>query len=299
MTHEDADFTIITERLRLILPAPYQDRADEVQPVSMGSAGLKYGLDGQVAWDQIWGSFCDLALAGGPPHRGTLLAPGDPEAIAAAPGTYAAVQAEICRGITLVTGLYAEPVAECGWVRMYATSAAMAGCLARAIVTENVSARFVGLSLFLPAGPAYRVEKEIKNVITAVAKTCHYWLEHTLPEQQEAIAKLFRELDAESPLIVPGDESEGLRDPLVQRLFASTGLEAVASSADGWLGLRCPDVRMAVWTMRVLVVLNVLSRREQDIVFVPLNAVLDPDGEIVQRALVLAHHYVGAAVLPQ
>ena len=60
-------------RLRTLLPPLYQDSYAEVQPVSMGSAGLKYGTDGQVAWDEIWQTFCDLALAGGPPHRGTLL----------------------------------------------------------------------------------------------------------------------------------------------------------------------------------------------------------------------------------
>ena len=63
-------------RLKAILPAEYQDCYEDVQPVSMGSAGLKYGDDGKVAWDEIWGSFCDLAMAGGPPHKGTLLEPG-------------------------------------------------------------------------------------------------------------------------------------------------------------------------------------------------------------------------------
>ena len=40
----------------------------------MRAAGLKYDADGKVAWDEIWGSFCDLAMAGGPPHKGKLLA---------------------------------------------------------------------------------------------------------------------------------------------------------------------------------------------------------------------------------
>ena len=38
-------------RIRSILPEEYQDSYEEVQPVSMGSAGLKYGVDGRVAWD--------------------------------------------------------------------------------------------------------------------------------------------------------------------------------------------------------------------------------------------------------
>jgi sirohydrochlorin cobaltochelatase len=32
--------------------------------------------------------------------------------------------------------------------------------------------------LLLPAGPQFRLEAEIKNVVTAVAKTYHYWKEH-------------------------------------------------------------------------------------------------------------------------
>jgi hypothetical protein len=56
-------------RLRILLPEQYQDCYDDIQPVSMGSAGLKFGNDGNVAWDEIWGSFCDLAMAGGPPHK--------------------------------------------------------------------------------------------------------------------------------------------------------------------------------------------------------------------------------------
>ena len=54
-------------RIKTILPPQYQDCYEDVQPVSMGSAGLKYGPDGKVAWNEIWGSFCDLAMAGGPP----------------------------------------------------------------------------------------------------------------------------------------------------------------------------------------------------------------------------------------
>jgi len=33
-------------------------------------------------------------------------------------------------------------------------------------------------TLYLPAGPQFRIEREIKNVITVLAKTHHYWQEH-------------------------------------------------------------------------------------------------------------------------
>ena len=141
------EFDDLEARLGTILPEEYQTCYDDIQAVSMGSAGLKYSPDGKVAWDQIWGSFCDLAMAGGPPHKGILLEPGSKEEIEAQRDRYRVVVEEICRGITMVTGFYAEPSPVPGWVRMYCTSAAMANWLARAIVMENVSANFKGLAL--------------------------------------------------------------------------------------------------------------------------------------------------------
>ena len=78
-----------------------------------------------------------------------------------------------------------------GWVRVSCFSDAMAGWLLRAIVMENVSARAEGLALDLPASPHFRVEKEIKNVVTVAAKTCHYWLGHMPRTQKQTIAVLF------------------------------------------------------------------------------------------------------------
>ena len=79
MTISEEDRSALAEldsRLRIVLPEEYQESYETVQPVSMGSAGLEYADDGQVAWDEIWDTFCDLAMAGGPPHKGTLLEPG-------------------------------------------------------------------------------------------------------------------------------------------------------------------------------------------------------------------------------
>ena len=103
-------------RLRTLLPEEYRDSYEDVQPISMGSAGLKYDADGQVAWDQMWGSFCDLAMAGGPPHKGTLLEPGSEAEIDAQFDRYDEVAEEICRGISMATGLrsYVSPTP--GWV---------------------------------------------------------------------------------------------------------------------------------------------------------------------------------------
>ena len=89
MSLEDhAALSALEVRLKTILPEQYQDCYEDVQPVSMGSAGLKYGSDGKVAWNEMWATFCDLAMAGGPPHKGTLLEPGSPAEIDAQPDRY-------------------------------------------------------------------------------------------------------------------------------------------------------------------------------------------------------------------
>jgi sirohydrochlorin cobaltochelatase len=293
------EFDDLEARLRTILPEEYQDSYDDIQPVSMGSAGLKYGRDGRVAWDEIWGSFCDLAMAGGPPHKGTLLEPGRKEEIDTQPDRHREVVDEISRGITMVTGLCAEESPVSGWVRMYCTSAAMAGWLARAIVMENVSANFKGLALHLPAGPAYRLEKEIKNVVTVIAKTCHYWREHTSPARHQAIADLLRAMELESPLVqaplfdhdLRPDRRQVVCSKIAESIHQVIGLRSSNHQYGGWLGLDCRDIRAAIWMMRVLVVSNVLSRREGTVVFVPLNPATDPKGETVVRILVRAHGF--------
>lgn len=295
----DVDGDDLENRLRVLLPKQYVDRDDEIQPISMGSAALKYDPDGRVAWDEIWGSFCDLAMAGGPPHRGTVLEPASEQEIESETERYRDVVEEVCRGVTLVTGLFAEPSRTPGWVQMYCTSAGMAGWLARALVTENISATFQGLVLYLPAGPRYRVEKEIKNVITAIAKTCHYWLCHNSVDQHWEISRLFAEMENMSPLLQPPffehDRYSGWQKVLggkiaesVQRL---TGLRSSSTEYPGWFGLDCGSVRSAVWVMRTLVVTNVLSRREGTQVFIPVNSVSDPEGDRAIRALVAVHSF--------
>jgi sirohydrochlorin cobaltochelatase len=160
-----------------LLPPRYQGD-QRVDSAPMRSAGLKYDEDGQVAWDQIWQSFCNLALAGGPPHRGKLLEPPLRQEVLDDPQGYQRVVNEIERGLTLITRLPVITDAAAGWVGLVCPEEEMAIWMLRAIVVENVSVRREGSTLYVPAGPAYRVDKEIKNVITSVAKTHHYWTEH-------------------------------------------------------------------------------------------------------------------------
>ena len=278
-------------RLRTLLPPLYQDAYEKVQPVSMGSAGLKYGTDGTVAWDEIWQTFCDLALAGGPPHRGTLLEAAMPPEVARRPDEHARVVAEVCRGVQMVTGLRATASPHPGWVRVACERESMASWLLRAILTENISARQEGGWLDLPAGPGYRVEKELKNVITSMAKTCHYWSWHIPQEQRERIATLFVDLALDTPLLVPwtdGDSTSGDGAGVAEAIAAQTGLTPSPLRYRGWLGLECGQVSTAVWMMRALVTENVLARREGTVLFVPINPRQDPDGRIVIAAVTAA-----------
>ena len=259
-------------RLRTILPEEYQDNYEDVQPVSMGSASLQYLSNGLVAWNQIWASFCDLAMAGGPPHKGTFLEPGTRAEIDAHPERYRLATLEICRGVEMATGLKAAPSTDPGWVRVYCESAAMAQWLVRAIIMENIAARCSGAILELPAGPHYRVAKEIKNVVTAIAKTCHYWLGHMGPAQQTQIAELFATMAADLPVQEPawsGDEDHGRK--LGIAIEQATGLRATNYRYATWVGLECGEVHKAIWMMRALVVSNVLSRREGTTLFLPIN----------------------------
>jgi sirohydrochlorin cobaltochelatase len=257
----------LNARLKILLPADYQDSYEDLQPVPMRSAGLKYDANGQVAWDQIWGSFCDLAMAGGPPHKGSLLAHGARDAIDAQMTRYDEVVEEIGRGIRMVTGLRVSASSTPGWVCVTCFSDGMAGWLLRAIVMENVDARRSGAVLELPAAPHFRIDKEIKNVITVIAKTCHYWLGHMSASQRYAVAALLARMQVEGSLLTPDASPEHakrsgeLASVAGDLIEGHTGLRASHRRYAGWLGLECLDVRSAVWMMRALVAGNTLSRR--------------------------------------
>lgn len=284
-------------RIQTILPEEYQDCYEDVVPVSMGSAGLKYGRDGKVAWQDIWQTFCDLAMAGGPPHKGKLLLAASQAEIAAAPERYAEVVQEICRGVKLVTFLECAASSVPGWVRAECGSAATAGWLARAIVMENVSARceLAGdpTGLLVPAGPGFRVEKEIKNVVTVMAKTCHYWMDHTWEAQKRVIGDLFLTIGDEMPLlqapVVGLDFEVGTdavsRERLAGRIREELGLEMSDAYSPGWLGGVFPSVKAAIWMMRGMVVCNVMARREETVLFMPVSPMSDPGGDVLVRNL--------------
>jgi sirohydrochlorin cobaltochelatase len=248
-------------RLQTLLPQEDQNVGEEIEPVPMGSAALIYDADGRVAWNEVWQTFCDLALAGGPPHKGRLLLPGAPADVAAQPDRHAMVTDEICRAVTLVTGLPSERSTEDGWIVVGCDSDGMAGWLLRAITMENVSVRAEESVLYLPAGPDYRIDKEIKNVVTAIAKTCHYWSGHMWGFEQREIAELFAAMERDTPLIAPAQPG-------------------------AWTGVDCPTIRAAVWMARMMMASNVLARREETTLFVPSDAAVEDRLALVRRLAV-------------
>ena len=141
----------------------------------MSSAPFVWQPDGRPDWGRMWTSFCDLALFGGPPQRGAESALRVPAGDAR--DSDRAMLAEMRRGIWETTGLYAEAI-EPGWLAVTCESPAMAAWMGEAILLENVAARADDDRLLLPAGPAYRLEDEVKSIITVVAKTHHYWQAH-------------------------------------------------------------------------------------------------------------------------
>jgi len=269
----------------------------------MKSAGLKYDRDGKVAWDEIWGSFCDLAMAGGPPHKGALLESASSAEVAEAPDIYARVSAEICRGITMATALHAQSSPLPGWVRVHCDTENMADWLLRAIVMENVSVRQEGMALDLPASPAFRLDKEIKNVVTVIAKTTHYWEEHMSLAQKRSIASLFASMKAERPAVTPelalngtaSDWDGSAAASLAQTINREIGLSRSPRRYPGWVGVEYRSVRAAVWMMRGLVATDVLARREGTTLFVPVNQALDPDGAVVARTTAQLHRLAAVA----
>jgi sirohydrochlorin cobaltochelatase len=147
---------------------------------SMSSAPFVWLPDGRPDWGSMWTSFCELALFGGPPQRG----PGSAlRASTSGDGCDAAMLTEMRRGIWETTGLYAES-SEPGRLVVSCDSPAMAQWMATAIALENVEARADEDRILLPAGPGYRIDDEVKSIITVVAKTHHYWQAHVMGAEQ-------------------------------------------------------------------------------------------------------------------
>ena len=197
----------------------------------------------------------------------------------------------------MVTDLVADASVHAGWISVDCVNRGTAAWLLRAITVENVSARCEGAILYLPAGPSYRLEKEIKNVITVIAKTSHYWFEHTSLAQRRNIGNLFVAMEEEWPLLQPAfsgshsqrESHQTIQQSMIESIGRLTRLRASNHAYADWFGIEHPHVPSAIWMMRALVASNVLSRREGTVVFVPVDPLRDPNGSMVVQRLQRLH----------
>jgi hypothetical protein len=154
-----------------------------VSAAPMSAAPFVYLEDGRPDWGAMWQGFCELALYGGPPHRG---ADNPVEASTEPIEAGSDVLGEIRRGIWETTGLFSEP-GPAGWLAITCQNKRMAAWMAAAIILENVDARCEDEILYVPAGADFELKNQVKSVVTVTAKVNHYWQAHIA--EQEALAQ--------------------------------------------------------------------------------------------------------------
>jgi hypothetical protein len=64
----------------------------------------------------------------------------------------------------------------------------MAEWIAEQGVLENVMLRAEGSHVLVPCGTSWTIKGEVKNVVTVIAKTTHYWADHVPSEMKAALA---------------------------------------------------------------------------------------------------------------
>ena len=275
------EFKALEARINSLLPPRYTGCFEETPPKSMGSAGLRYDSQGKVVWGEIWTTFCHLALAGGPPHRGRFLGAVPAEEVQAFPQQYESVVNELKRALGLCVELPVLSTSPPGWIGLQCKSAATAAWLVRAIVAENVIARNDGTVLYVPAGPHFRIEKEIKNVVICVAKTCHYLFDHLEPEQQPGgAAPQLSGPPLPHEIATRREIYEEAAASLQRSIEESTDMTTQPSEAPGWIGIECGDEETAVWLLRAVAVGNILVRREEATLYIPVDL---RDGDAISK----------------
>lgn len=276
--HKDlaGELAALDVKVNALLPPRYQHCYTSVPPTSMGSAELRYDSEGKVAWDRIWTTFCDLALAGGPPHRGTLLEPVSEAEVMTEPRRYGEVVAEISRAIGLTASLPVVNGYAPGWIGVRCGGLEEAAWLQFAVTAENVSARRRHNVLQLPAGPAFRVQKEIKNVVVALLKASHYWDGHLTSAQQTLAGKEVWEAATPTEAAATPAEYETAMNEMENGLRAAE-LPMSPRRYTGWVGVETTGEEEAVWLLRAVLVENVLARREGNVLYIPVNATPSPD----------------------
>ena len=132
----------IDQRFSPIVPLVPSPAMSGTPAPAMGRAPFVYDTTGRPHWSSMWESFCELALFGGPPHRGPVsaLRVKDARAPAATRSRQRREEfdavAEIRRGIEETTGLPTAP-AEPGWLAVTCESARMAAWLCAVIILKT------------------------------------------------------------------------------------------------------------------------------------------------------------------
>jgi hypothetical protein len=192
------------------------------------------------------------------------------------PERQAEVVAEIDRAIRLTVGAAVAPGYAPGWIGIPCGSLREAAWLQLAVTAENVSARRRETVLQLPAGPAFRVEKEIKNVVVALTKTLHYWDGHLTGDQQS----LASEDGWEAANLTETANASAAYETAVNALEESlrgAGLPTSPRRYIGWVGVETASEEEAVWLLRAILVERILVRREEGVVYLPVNGEMGPE----------------------
>lgn len=167
--NKDALFAV-KDGIEYVKPLPPKPES----PVA--TADVVYREDGRPDWPAMTAAGGELALYGGSPVRSydNALEVPEPEGEATPPAVNEAVL-ELKRGIWETTGLFAEPASD-GWLSVTCSSRKMAAWMCAAIILENVDARCDEERLYVPAAADFEVEREVRDVIAAVAKVHQYWV---------------------------------------------------------------------------------------------------------------------------
>jgi hypothetical protein len=157
----------------------------------------------------------------------------------------------------------------------------MAAWLLRAVIAENVFVRRKQDTLQVPAGPQFRLAREIKNVVVALAKTCHYWIGHLSPAEQANAGGLLLSAEASAEVLEPSsrpvclasvEQYRSLAHKMGHAIEQTTGLPVAPNPILGWVGVQFPDEVTAAWFVRATIAENILARRESEILYLPVPA---------------------------
>ena len=143
-------------------------------PEYMKAAEIIYDQNGNPEWNKMWNSFCNLAAEGGPSHRDNLHRISFPEKNFVYDET---IKNEIARGLRLLNANVKE-INNKGEIYIDLIFPNKAKWFRNIIDLENVAAKQKGKYLILPWSGNYKIDKEVKSLMTVWGKASHYWREH-------------------------------------------------------------------------------------------------------------------------